>query len=85
MAITHTFVSAIANGGDATLVQPSNWNATHSGLTVVRKTADETVNNSNALQNDNHLLLALAANEVWQVELTLLLLSTSTTPDFLFG
>lgn len=25
--ITHTFVSAKADGGDATLVRPSNWNA----------------------------------------------------------
>ncbi len=32
---------------------------------VVRKTADETVNNSTTLQNDDHLLLAMAANEVW--------------------
>src|SRR6185369_16249223 len=29
MAVTHTFVSAIADGGDATLVRPSNWNADH--------------------------------------------------------
>lgn len=27
--ITHAFVSAIADGGDASLVQPSNWNAGH--------------------------------------------------------
>lgn len=25
--VTHTFVSAKADGGDATLVRPSNWNA----------------------------------------------------------
>jgi hypothetical protein len=29
--ITHTFVSGKADGGDATVVRPSNWNATHSG------------------------------------------------------
>jgi len=29
MAIKHTFVSAVANGADATLVRPSNWNAEH--------------------------------------------------------
>lgn len=29
MAIKHTFVSAIADGADATLVRPSNWNANH--------------------------------------------------------
>lgn len=27
--VKHTFVSAKADGGDATLVQPSNWNASH--------------------------------------------------------
>src|SRR3990167_4434577 len=29
LSVTHPFVSAIADGGDATLVQPSNWNASH--------------------------------------------------------
>lgn len=29
-AITHPFVSLIADGADATLVRPSNWNAAHS-------------------------------------------------------
>lgn len=27
ISITHTFVSGIADGADATLVRPSNWNA----------------------------------------------------------
>jgi len=47
--------------------------ASVSGLaTIVRKTADETVNNSTTLQNDDHLLLAIAANEVWLINLFLL-------------
>jgi hypothetical protein len=29
LALTHTFVSGKADGADATQVQPSNWNATH--------------------------------------------------------
>jgi len=29
ISITHTFVSAIADGADATLVRPSDWNAVH--------------------------------------------------------
>lgn len=29
MPVIHPYVSAIADGGDATLVQPSNWNANH--------------------------------------------------------
>jgi hypothetical protein len=31
MAVTHKFVSAIADSGDTTIVQPSNWNDTHEG------------------------------------------------------
>lgn len=31
MAITHSKVSGIADGGDATLVRPSDWNAAHVG------------------------------------------------------
>ena len=30
VTVTHPFVSAILDGADATLVRPSNWNATHS-------------------------------------------------------
>jgi hypothetical protein len=38
MALKHTFVSGKTNGGDATQVQPSNWNAAHTidtdGITI---------------------------------------------------
>lgn len=30
MAVKHKFVSAIADGGDSSLVRPSNWNDSHS-------------------------------------------------------
>jgi len=52
---------------------------------VIWKAATETVNNSAVLQNDDDLLLTMAANEVWLVELMLLLESASATPDFKFG
>jgi len=55
------------------------------GLTIVRKTADETVNNSNVLQNDDHLLFAIEANEVWLVEVYLLQLSVSVDSDIKLG
>lgn len=29
VSVTHKFVSAVADGGDTNLVQPSNWNDTH--------------------------------------------------------
>lgn len=34
MAVTHAFTSAKADGGDTTLVQPSNWNANHTITSV---------------------------------------------------
>ena len=43
MALKHAFTSGKADGGDATLVQPSNWNAAHSidmdGLTLPAHTS----------------------------------------------
>ena len=35
MSITHAKVSAKSDGGDSTLVLPSDWNAAHSGVTTV--------------------------------------------------
>lgn len=51
------------------------------GMSLIVKEANETVNNSNALQNDDELLFAVAANEVWQFE-GVLFVSSNTTPDF---
>ena len=43
MALKHAFVSGKTDGGDATLVQPSNWNASHSidtdGITIPANTS----------------------------------------------
>jgi hypothetical protein len=47
----------------------------------VRKTANETVNNSAVLQDDDHLLLPLAANEVWEFEI-ILRLAIKAASDF---
>ena len=51
---------------------------------VVRKTANETVNNSSALQNDDDLLWAVLANEVWAFYLYIRHAS-GVTPDIKFG
>ncbi len=48
---------------------------------LIYKTADEVVNNSTTLQNDDHLLFAVAANEIWAFKIFLNMLS-GTTPDF---
>lgn len=39
------------------------------GIVHKRKTADESVSNSNVLQNDDHLSLTLGPNEVWHARL----------------
>mgnify|MGYP001617909989 CR=1 FL=1 len=57
--------------GDATFAAAS---------TIVRKTADETVNNSSTLQNDDELLFAIAANEIWLVQ-GFLSFNSSTVAD----
>ena len=49
--------------------------------TIVRKTADQIVNNSATFVNDTRLLLAMAANEVWVIDLILYYVSGSATPD----
>lgn len=41
MAVTHAKVSAVADSGDTSLVQPSDWNAAHVGaLEVAQATVD---------------------------------------------
>ncbi len=41
MPISHTKVSAVVDGADATLVRPSDWNASHTGIWTCRKSATE--------------------------------------------
>ena len=67
--VRHAFNSAKADDPDTSLVNPSNWNADHIGIKLVRKTANEVVTSSVTLQNDDHLLFAVAANEVWMFDL----------------
>lgn len=49
----------------------------------VRKTSDETVNNSAVLQNDDALLLAMSASSTYLLDLRLIV-NSGTTPDFKF-
>jgi hypothetical protein len=57
------------------------------GYKVVRKTASESLNTSTTLQDDNELLFAVAANDVWQFDLTLYIQAASagSTMDFKCG
>jgi len=54
----------------------AKWIQAHFGA-LVCKAADETVNNSNVLQDDDELLFAMAANEVWEFEVMLRYISTA--------
>ena len=55
------------------------------GLIVARKSADQIVNDSVTLVNDNHLLFAVGVSEVWEFELLLRMTSPSATPDLDFA
>jgi hypothetical protein len=55
-----------------TLTSPVINSATGVGQTIVkRKTADESVTSSSALQDDDHLTFAIGANEEWQAILSI--------------
>lgn len=49
-------------------------------IQVVLKAANEIVNNSSVLQNDDELIFSVAANETWEFNL-LILYNATTTPD----
>lgn len=75
----------IENDGDQLYF--TNSAGIRGGIPIVRriyKTANEVVNNSTALQDDDHLLFTATANTPYFVELILAVTATSTTPDFKF-
>ncbi|KKL65227.1 hypothetical protein LCGC14_2157090 [marine sediment metagenome] len=80
MKIQHAFVSTKGDGGDPSLVKPSDWNEDHEGIVFVRKPSDESVLNSTALQDDDHLQFAVAENEEWIFEF-LLFVTGATAAD----
>lgn len=61
------------------------WAAAAAGVTIVRKTANQVVRNSETLVNDNQLLFAVGANEIWEFELFLTLEGDNTAGDFKFN
>jgi len=77
-----TSTQYLKSGGDG--ANPSWDTPAGGGATIVRKTADEIVNNSTTLQNDDHLLLAVGANEVWSFFAYLKVISQTGTPDIKF-
>jgi hypothetical protein len=48
---------------------------------LILKTADESVNNSEVLQNDNHLVVALTGGKIYQIETFLKTLASTDSTD----
>lgn len=48
----------------------------------IYKSADEIVNNSTTLQNDDHLVLPIAANEIWAIQMRLFITNATGSPGF---
>lgn len=57
----------------------AKWGPQHRAIV---KAADESVSASTTLQDDNHLLFAIAVNETWIARFVLYILSASANPDF---
>jgi len=58
------FIAADAAAARTTLGAFTDWQAT-SGIVIKRKTADESVTSSTTLQDDDHLVFPIGANEEW--------------------
>lgn len=52
---------------------------------LVVKAADESVDNSAVLQDDDELVFAATANKTYMIEVRLLLTTATTAPDWKFG
>ncbi len=73
--IAATYGGATYTLGDVTLHSPEAWRQ------FTYKLADETVNNSNALQDDDDLLFTVLAGETWEFT-AILKLTTDLNADF---
>tara|TARA_R110002126_G_scaffold94505_1_gene223031 strand:+ start:251 stop:1051 length:801 start_codon:yes stop_codon:yes gene_type:complete len=72
---------AVTDGSGVTSVS-HDFNIKNSLNAYIRKTTDETVNNSSTLQDDADFFFTVAAGDQWEVTLLLLLDHPSATPDF---
>ena len=84
-ATVHGLLKKLSNTATQYMDGTGNWSVPGGGLTYVRKTANETVTNSTVLQNDDHLLLAVAASEVWEWEIVILLSGNNAASDLKCG
>lgn len=86
MPLTHPLVVAVSDGGDASLVRPSDWNAAHVGSnewdTVIVKPSNQDVTNSATFIDDNDLQLSVGSGDVWSMVLDLIYAGDSTSGDY---
>ena len=61
----HGLLPKLGGGTTQVLRADGSWGTP---VTYVRKTADESVTSSTVFQDDDHLVFAVGANEVWNVE-----------------
>jgi hypothetical protein len=76
-----TDAETLAASSTTVVMTPGNFGA---NIKCIYKSADETVNNSTALQDDNHLIIPVGANEVWAFTMELII-TTNATPDIKMG
>tara|TARA_R110002110_G_scaffold235517_1_gene451564 strand:- start:303 stop:1208 length:906 start_codon:yes stop_codon:yes gene_type:complete len=78
--------AALAKGTDTYVLTAGaddiSWAAAAGGPRSVIKTADETLNNNNTLQNDDHLVLSIDASSRYSIELWLNVNPNATSSDF---
>jgi len=77
---TAVTIDSSQNTTFAGTITGSAGNEIDSGLFAI-KASDESVSSSTTLQNDDDLVLTLLANSVYEVTISLLITSTSSTPD----
>jgi hypothetical protein len=85
--VTHAFTSAKSDGGDATLVKPSNWNAVHTLTQLpvpLRTTSIQTINGT-SYQNITDLTLAVLANKTYHYKFIICFRCLNATTGFGFS
>jgi hypothetical protein len=80
VAVKHAFTNPKSDGGDATVVRPSDWNASHTGVWVRRLTANAvSAVTSMADVNGTDLTVAIAASTAYYFRFSGTYITNATT------